>query len=572
MCGIYGISKKDRTLIQGYIDTCYYRGPDGQDIWNDDHVTLGHNLLSITSEASQGKQPWITDKGNVLVYNGEIFNYQELVDQHNFTPKTSCDTELLAFLLDKFGVEAVKQIDSMHAFAYYDRETKNIILSRDHVGIKPLFYAEISDGIIFGSEIKGMLDHVPNSKQIDDLAAACMSYSGNNVTRNTMFTNIKKVMPGETLMYNVPHKKFTSHNRTVITPTSNSSLDYAQFRHEAHETVKMSTLGIRKFGMFLSGGLDSTLVAYELKKILGELDSFTNEMNPNVRIGEDFNDDANCAKRFAQDFGLNHHRVEMTPKLVEQFWEDSMFLMEQPVYNMNLPMYYYTNKFLSNKGVVVTMAGDMGDELLGGYPKYWKLRKDLPKSFNDMIWKWMHRIKRPIKLVSKIDPQDIHSELCKIIPQELWNDKDPINSYMAVDCVTQVPEEFFSRNDQFGMRFSMEGRFPLATKRFMKYCMDIHSDHKIGREKSETKLPTKLAYKGYMPDYIINKMKTGWSVPLIYWISDHKHLNDLAMQYMTGNDCLKDVVGMDNWDQKKTKVVSWMMRTWAKSYCMQLKA
>ena len=75
MCGIYGISKKDRTLIQGYIDTCYYRGPDGQDIWNDDHVTLGHNLLSITSEASQGKQPWITDKGNVLVYNGEIFNY-----------------------------------------------------------------------------------------------------------------------------------------------------------------------------------------------------------------------------------------------------------------------------------------------------------------------------------------------------------------------------------------------------------------------------------------------------------------------------------------------------------------
>ena len=197
MCGIYGVTTNDPNLIRSYIDVCYYRGPDGSDIWNDDHVTLGHNLLSITSEASQGRQPWQTDKGNVLVYNGEIFNYQELVAQFDFTPKTTCDTELLAFLIDKFGVDAVKHIDSMHAFAYYDQSNKTIILSRDHAGIKPLFYAETSDGIIFGSEIKGMLDHVPNSRQIDELAAACMSYSGNNVTRNTMFTNIKKVIKNE---------------------------------------------------------------------------------------------------------------------------------------------------------------------------------------------------------------------------------------------------------------------------------------------------------------------------------------------------------------------------------------
>ena len=174
MCGIYGITKKDIKLIQSYIATCWYRGPDGNDVWCNDYITLGHNLLSITSQPSQGKQPWITDKGNVLVYNGEIFNYQELVEQHNFNPQTTCDTELLAYLLDKFGVDAVKHIDSMHAFAYYDQSNKTIILSRDHVGIKPLFYAEISDGIIFGSEIKGMLDYVPNSRKIDDLAAACM--------------------------------------------------------------------------------------------------------------------------------------------------------------------------------------------------------------------------------------------------------------------------------------------------------------------------------------------------------------------------------------------------------------
>jgi len=570
MCGIYGITKRDVDLIQTYINICSYRGPDGSDVWADEHITLGHNLLAITSEPSQGQQPWITDKGNILIYNGEIFNYQELVTAYNFKPKTSCDTELLAHLLDTKDMHSVKLIDSMHAFVYYDKTAKTITLSRDHAGIKPLFYAEIPDGLIFGSEIKGMLDHVPNSRCMDAMAAAAMSYSGINATRNTMFTNIKKVLPGETLKYSIEHKRFISQDRTIIAPTSNRSLDLEEFRSQAHATVKMTTLGIRKFGVFLSGGLDSTLVAHELKNILGELDSFTNEMNPNVIIGENFNDDANCAQQFAQDIGLNHHRVEVTPHTVEQYWADAMHTMEQPVYNMSMPMYYYTNKFLSEQGVVVTMAGDMGDELLGGYPKYWKLKNDLPTSFRDMIWKWMHRIKRPIQLSTKISMNDVHDELCKTVPEILWNDQDPINSYMATDCITQVPEEFFSRNDQFGMRFSMEGRFPLATKQFMRYCLDIHSDHKIGQNKSDTKLPTKLAYKNILPDYIINKEKTGWTVPLIYWISAHKNLENLAMQYMNGDDCLKNVVSMDNWKNKKTRVVSWMMRSWAKDYRMQL--
>ena len=173
MCGIYGITKRDVELIQSYIDTCSYRGPDGSDVWADDYITLGHNLLAITSEPSQGKQPWITNKGNVLIL------------------KTSCDTELLAHLLDTEDMQSVKLIDSMHAFVYYDRTAKTITLSRDHAGIKPLFYAETSDGLMFGSEIKGMLDHVPNSRCMDAMAVAAMSYSGINATRNTMFTNTK---------------------------------------------------------------------------------------------------------------------------------------------------------------------------------------------------------------------------------------------------------------------------------------------------------------------------------------------------------------------------------------------
>ena len=574
MCGIYGITKNDTKFIHRFIEKCTHRGPDGSDVWHDEDVTLGHNLLAITSEPSQGKQPWKTPKGNVLVYNGEIFNYQELCNKyHNqFTPTTTCDTELLAFLLDKDPQQAIKEIDSMHGFAYYDRQTKKLIISRDHAGIKPLYYAETQDGLVFGSEIKGMLDKVPNSNKIDDIASACMSYCGVNATNHSLFNNIRKVMPGQTLTYDVANKRFAGSDTYTIHPTSNKNLDLEEFRHEAHETVKMSTLGIRKFGMFLSGGLDSTLVAHELNTVLGGLDTFTNRMNPNIITDEDHNDDANHARMFADDYKMNHTEIEITPQMMMDCWDKTMWFMEQPVYNWNMPMYYETNKKLAEAGVVVTMAGDMGDELLGGYPKYWKLTKpeEKIKSWEGLVWKWMHRIKRPVEMKRKISKEELHAILIKQMPQEVWNPADHVNSYMALDCVTQVPEDFFARNDKFGMAFSMEGRFPLATKRFMSYCLAINSQHKMGQEKSQTKLPTKLAYKGVMPDYIINKMKTGWTVPLMYWLNNNKELQSFMQSYMDKNDCLKNVISQSNQTQKKPRLISWMMRSWAQCYDMSV--
>jgi asparagine synthase (glutamine-hydrolysing) len=574
MCGIYGITKRDIHFVQQFIESCSHRGPDGSDIWADDDITLGHNLLAITSEPSQGHQPWITNKGNVLVYNGEIFNYQELCKKyHNqFQPKTSCDTELLAFMMDRDPYSAIEEIDSMHGIAYYDRQNKSLILSRDHAGIKPVYYAETSDGLVFGSEIKGMLDKVPNSRVIDDVASACMSYCGVNATNHSLFNNIKKLMPGQTLTYSVATKKFTNSKTFTIHPNSNKGLDLEEFRHESHETVKMSTLGIRKFGMFLSGGLDSTLVAHELNNVLGSLDTFTNKMNPNVITDEDHNDDAVHAAMFAKDYNMTHTEIEITPEMMMACWDKTMWFMEQPVYNWNMPMYYETNKKLSEAGVVVTMAGDMGDELLGGYPKYWKLTKPEEKitSWEGLVWKWMHRIKRPVEMKRKISREDLHAILIKQMPEQVWNPADHVNSYMALDCVTQVPEDFFARNDKFGMAFSMEGRFPLATKRFMKYCLDINSSHKMGQEKSQTKLPTKLAYKGHMPDYIINKIKTGWTVPLMYWLNDNKTLQAFMQSYMERNDCLKTVISQSNQTQKKPRLISWMMRSWAQCYDMRV--
>ena len=529
MCGIYGITARDPEFINQYINKCKHRGPDGQSVWHDDTVTLGHNLLSIMADPSVSKQPWRTPRGNILTYNGEIFNYYELKEKYkNFKDTTGCDTELLAWGLDTYGLKFIDEIDSMHGFAYYDMTKKEIILSRDHAGIKPVYYAETKEGLVFGSEIKGMLDKVPNSRSMDNLAMSCLAHTGINATRNTVFSGIKKLLAGETIIYDISNKKIKSRKRIFIKPISNIGFDPAGFRSMARKTVKMCSIGRRKIGVFLSGGLDSSLIAYELKNIMGEANTFTNQMNPNIISGgENYNEDAICAQELADANNFNHKEVIITPKIIEDYWDDSIYFMEQPAYNPSLAMYCYTNKVLHDNSIVVTMAGDMGDEILGGYPKYWKMKKLKFKSWAAIVDHWTRRIKRPIthirETVSGLKPwlfkdkQTIREELLKCYPDDLWNPADPVASYMALDCVTQVPEEFFNRNDKYGMAYGMEGRFPLATKMFMQYCMNIHSAFKIGSEKAHTKLLTKIAYKEWLPRKIIRKQKTGWTVPLREW-------------------------------------------------------
>jgi len=552
MCGIYGITVRDPEFINQYIDKCKHRGPDGQSVWHDDTVTLGHNLLSIMADPSVSKQPWRTPKGNILTYNGEIFNYYELKKRYkNFKDTTGCDTELLAWGLDTYGLNFIDEIDSMHGFAYYDINKKEIILSRDHAGIKPVYYAETKEGLVFGSEIKGMLDKVPNSRSMDNLAMSCLAHTGINATRNTMFSGIKKLLAGETIIYNISNKKIRSRKRIFIKPISNVGFDPEGFRSMAQQTVKMCSIGKRKIGVFLSGGLDSSLVAYELKNAVSKLqdgrdrsrrivNTFTNRMKPNViRGGEDYNEDSYCANILANENNFNHTEVIITPKVIENHWDDSIYFLEQPAYNPSLAMYCYTNKVLHDNGIVVTMAGDMGDEILGGYPKYWKLRKLEIKSWAAVVNKWLDRIKRPITHINPtdsglmpwllVDKNTLREELIKCYPDDLWNPEDPVASYMALDCVTQVPEEFFNRNDKYGMAYGMEGRFPLATKMFMQYCMNIHSSFKIGSGKGNTKMLSKIAYAGTLPEIIINKQKTGWTVPLQHWWSKSNKADIPAM-------------------------------------------
>ena len=572
MCGIYGITTHDSNFIQEYINKCSHRGPDGFKVWwhPEYEMTLGHNLLSIMANPKLSIQPWKTPKGNTLIYNGEIFNYNELTTQYKgkgFAGITGCDTELLAWGLDEFGLDFIDKIDSMHGFAYYKHNEQELWLSRDHAGIKPLYYAKIEQGIVFGSEIKGMLDKVPGSRSIDKLAASFQSRTGINPLRNTLFSGVKKLLPGETIIWDIKNKKIKQTKRIYIKPNSNISFNPQEFRDQLKSAVKRCSIGQRKIGVFLSGGLDSSVVAYELGKIKGEVNSFTNKFSPSVQADEDYNSDAKAAKILAEAEGFNHTEVEITPKSFIENWNDSIYYMEQPVYNPSMAMYCYTNKVLSKNGIVVTMAGDMGDEILGGYPKYQKMYNgQQPTSWDDVLRMWFRRLKRPTKIIQDvIDDEILINEFSKCYSNELWNPKDPVASYMALDCVTQVPAEFFSRNDKYGMAFSMEGRFPLASKFFMQYCLNIHTKFKIGKNENETKLLSKQAYKDLLPNEIITKEKTGWTVPIGHWLTNNldSNLNKFYRSAM-GNEVLDNLTHSQK--SGKTLIPSWIVKDWKNRY------
>ena len=310
------------------------------------------------------------------------------------------------------------------------------------------------------------------------------------------------------------------------------------------------------------------MVAYELQKHTNSANTFTNRISPEIHADEDYNSDSKAAKKFASDQKFNHHDVVVSPAEYLSAWEDSIWYMEQPNYNPSNPMYCYTNKYLADKDIVITLAGDMGDELLGGYSKYSDLfnseRITKPTSWRQLLRLWLERIKKgSFKLTEQpVDDNTLLDELENCYSDELWNPQDPTASYMALDCVTQVPESFFTRNDYYGMAYSMEGRFPLASKKFMQYCLNIKSKHKF---KGGTKSLVKEAYKKFLPEYIINKEKTGWTVPIGYWLMDNVDGN-LTKKYdqAIGIQRLKT----QGRSQKvgKRLIPEWQVKNWKEKY------
>lgn len=517
MCAIHGILDKQYTHMDKMIEAAYHRGPDNNGKYIDDYITLGHNLLSIVDTETNGKQPWLFED-TVLVYNGEIYNYKELRDELDYNFQTDTDTEVLSVGLKLQGKDFISKCDGMFAFAWYNKNSKELIMARDSNGTKPIYYGNISGKFCFSSEIKSLLA-IGFERKICKEALKHYYKQGYNSGYLTLFQGIKKFVPGEVLSYDVKSGRKFSYNLNEKKKELNEKPENIEenIRHLINKSVKQTLMGRRKVGLFLSGGMDSSSILYEMMQLGVKPNTFTSNFATTLP-GSALNEDSDVAKKYATELQIENNRLHQNEQDFVDAMDNTFYALEEPRQGKSFPTYYNTNKFMSENGIVVTLSGDGGDEIFTGYKHH--VKGDWRNKINSLSMN--HRgLNNPELQISLDEQMNYLNEWLPTGP--LTGDK--INDMMYIECLNALCDDFLIRNDKLGMHFSMEARFPLMCNELRDYVRSIPSKLKAemsavvkngvttNKFKFKAKTLFKNAYDGRLPEYIVRKKKTGWRFP-----------------------------------------------------------
>ena len=571
MCGIAGFtninSSNDhlKSIIEKMLSVIAYRGPDDEGIAINPWLTFGHRRLSII-DPHGGKQPCVDTHGNILVFNGEIYGYKEIsrkLKQQNIQLRYQSDTEVLFWLLNTKGIEkTLEMVDGMFAFAYYSKALNKLFLARDRFGEKPLFYSYKEQQLIYASEIKAMRQH-PMLEDTTLDPEQISSYLTLEYLPGAMsgFMSIEKLLPGHWLCYDLDKKdiRVQQYSRVDLTTTKEQVGEQEKLerlKQLVSESVKQRLIADAPVGVFLSGGLDSSIIASLAREHSNKINSYTIKM-PGLAF-----DESPYAYSCAKKLDLEHTTIELCDRDILDTFDQIVENLDEPLADSSLIPTALLCRYTSQH-VKVAIGGDGADELFAGYPNFQAqhlapIMSYMPAVLGGMFRQLLGYLPVSEKYMSPafkfkqlsygfglpVEQQSAAwmSSWFKEDQKKLWrneyrgninkgmNDllkdlKCKSNTAHRVDQLlytfthTYLPDNILVKMDRASMYSSLEVRSPFLDKNLSEYVYSLPYRDKI-RFFNGKYLLKKLA-KDYLPDEIIKRKKHGFGFPISSYIRTH---------------------------------------------------
>ncbi len=567
MCGITGILFADglSSIVRGDVDgmtrSIAHRGPDARGLWTGRGVALAHLRLSIIDLAS-GDQPISNEDESIqIVFNGEIYNYRELRSEliakgHRF--KTNSDTEVLVHLYEQHGLDFINRLRGMFAFALWDAREERLVLARDRVGQKPLYYMRSDSRLLFGSEMKAILAAPDVEREVDLESLEDYLTFGVVPGERSIFRNIHKLPAAHYLVIsrsNWHTKPIRYWSLSSEVEKNRSEAEWIEvIRAKFRETVNAHRVADVPVGAFLSGGLDSSAVVAALAEAGGpRLTTFS------IGFQEESYSELVYARQIAKKYGTEHIEAIVTPDAVSSL-EDLVCYYDEPFADASaIPMMHVSR--LASQHVKVVLSGDGGDEAFGGYRRYAhdlreaSVRRYLPKLMRENVlspiancWPkadWLPRAlraKTSLKNLSMSDSHayantisifrnplrsqlfraDVRQKLNGHIPESrIWSafgdpGSDALRGMIAADIHMLLPDDFLTKVDRASMAYGLEVRPPLVDHEFLELTSRIPSSFKVHH--GQTKWIFKRVCDHWLPEDIVHRPKQGFDLPIDEWL------------------------------------------------------
>ena len=581
MCGITGIlslkskvSEIDKANINSMLDTLRHRGPDNHGLWksNCNNIILGHRRLSILDLSDKGLQPMESYSSRYIIsYNGEIYNHLELRKslKKNNKFKSSSDTETILSCIDEWGLtETLNKLEGMFAFALWDKEKRKLYLCRDRYGEKPLYYFLFDNKFYFASELKAIQKIHKDKLTINHSAAEIFLHSGWLPDHTSIYNGVKKLRAGKILSLEINSKELIIDSYWSIKKTAeiaNSKPFLGSYSDAQNVLDKLISLTVKNemisdvpIGCALSGGIDSSLISHYMQNNSSKkIKTFT--------VGFESNEynEANYAKEIAHSLESDHHEIYLTDDDVVKSIENIINIYDEPFADASQIPTYLISKLASSK-VKVLLGGDGGDEIFGGYTRHLAVRKivkiinifpynlrsflsqillSLNPSAIEFCYKYFFFSNKHIHISNKVHK---FAEVIKANTFEQvylymiglnfeksniffdnyhQSNSDNINEVlnydiaqktMLYDTALYLPGDILTKIDRASMSVSLETRSPFLNHKIAEFAWSLPIEFKINGNSQKDILKKLLLKK--IPNYKINRPKSGFSIPIGEWL------------------------------------------------------